>query len=66
MALSRGRSFGGLDELVADHVSVRAQRDRGVHVAEPGCDRMHGDASQQQGCRINAAKVVNDHSVPNG
>jgi hypothetical protein len=47
-----GEDVGGLGELVADGVGVHAQRDRGVRVAEPGRDRVHGGASQQQGCRV--------------
>jgi hypothetical protein len=53
-----GEDVGGLGELVADDVGVHAQRDRGVRVAEPGRDHAHGDASQQQGCRVYMAKVM--------
>ena len=30
----------------------------GVRVTEPGGDHMHGHASQQQGCRMYMAKIV--------
>jgi hypothetical protein len=53
-----GEDVGGLSELVADDVGVHAQRDRGVGVAEPGGDHMHGDASQQQGRGVDVPQIV--------
>jgi hypothetical protein len=41
-----GEDAGRLGELVADDVSVHAQRDRGVGMPEPGGDNMHRDACQ--------------------
>ena len=53
-----GEDVGGLAELVADDVGVHAQRDRGVCVAEPGGNYMHGDASQQQGRGVDVPQIV--------
>ena len=53
-----GEDVCGFGELVADDVGVHAQCDRGVGVAEPGGDHMHGDASQQQSCRMYVAEIV--------
>ena len=63
-AASDGRRYrasedvGGLGELVADDEGVYTQRDRGVRMAESGGDHVHRNASQQQGCRMYMAKVV--------
>ncbi len=53
-----GEDVGGLGELVADDVGVYAQRDRGVGMAEPGGDHVHGDASQQQGRGVDVPQIV--------
>ena len=53
-----GEDVGGLGELIADDVGVNAQCDRGVRMAEPGGDHVHGDASQQQGRGVNVPQIV--------
>ncbi len=52
-----GEDVGGLCELVADDVGVHAQRDRGVRMAEPGGDHVHGDASQEQGRGVDVPQL---------
>ena len=53
-----GEDVGGLGELIAEDVSVHAQRDRGVRMAEPGGDHMHRDASQQQGRGVDVSQIM--------
>ena len=52
-----GKDARCLSELVADHVGVHPQCDRGVSMAQASCHDMHRYTGKQQSRRVKVAEI---------